>query len=45
MVNKKSKFEDFRIEKLSDSQQKVVRGGDGEGPVDPTKLKGVDGNP
>ena len=44
MINTKSKFEDFRTEKISKSQQKAVRGGDGED-VDPTKIKGLDGNP
>jgi len=35
MENKKLKFEDFRVEKLSKKEQKTVRGG-GDEPTDPT---------
>lgn len=46
MEIKKLKFEDFTIDKLSVDQQKVVKGGDGEGPIiDPTILKGTGGTP
>jgi hypothetical protein len=37
MKNYKIKLEDFETEKLSKTQQKTVRGGDGDEPqVDPT---------
>ncbi|MFH7016460.1 rSAM-modified peptide [Flavobacterium sp. FlaQc-47] len=37
MKNYKIKLEDFETEKLSQTQQKAVRGGDGDEPeVDPT---------
>jgi natural product precursor len=45
MTGKKLKFEDFRVEKLSKDQLKVVKGGDGEGPIDPNQLKGTGGTP
>nr|WP_199000715.1 rSAM-modified peptide [Flavobacterium sp. ASV13] len=35
MENKKSKIENFRVEKLSKKQQKTVHGG-GDEPTDPT---------
>ncbi len=42
MTSKKLKFENFKVEKLSDSQQKAIKGGDGEtGPIDPNQLKGT----
>ncbi|MCP2026666.1 hypothetical protein L1276_001810 [Flavobacterium sp. HSC-32F16] len=49
MINKKSKFENFQVEKLSKNQQKKVRGGDDTTPpppppvlpaVDPGKIGG-----
>jgi hypothetical protein len=43
--SKKSKFEDFGVEKLSNDQKKVIRGGDDGGPVDPNRLKGTGGTP
>jgi len=45
MAIKKLKFEDFGVEKLSSGQQKAIKGGDGDGPIDPTKEKGTGGNP
>ncbi|MTH15182.1 rSAM-modified peptide [Flavobacterium sp. LC2016-01] len=41
----KTKFEDFEAEKLSRTQQIIVRGGDGETdpPYDPSKGKGGNG--
>ncbi|MCC9062762.1 rSAM-modified peptide [Flavobacterium piscisymbiosum] len=38
MKNQISKFEEFKIEKLSKSQQKAIQGGDD--PVDPSKGNG-----
>ena len=45
MTSKKLKFEDFGVEKQSNSQQKAIKGGDGDGPIDPTKEKDKNGNP
>ncbi|SHM06553.1 rSAM-modified peptide [Flavobacterium pectinovorum] len=45
MASKKIKLEDFEVEKLSNNQQKEIKGGDGEGPIDPNQLKGGAGNP
>jgi natural product precursor len=40
MANQKLKFEDFEQEKLSKTQQKTVRGGDGENaPTEPGRSK------
>ncbi|WET04919.1 rSAM-modified peptide [Flavobacterium sp. YJ01] len=44
MKNPKANFEDFQSEKLVATQLKVVRGGDGESPVDPGKNNGGNGN-
>ncbi|TDO83629.1 hypothetical protein EV143_10165 [Flavobacterium chryseum] len=41
MKDNKLKLEDFGIEKLSNNQQKIVKGGDGEGTIDPNKEKGT----
>ncbi|MCC9062763.1 rSAM-modified peptide [Flavobacterium piscisymbiosum] len=40
MKNQASKFEEFKIEKLSKSQQKTIQGGGGDEPVDPSKGNG-----
>jgi hypothetical protein len=41
----KAKFEDFEVEKLTRTEQKIVRGGDGETdpPYDPGRGKGGNG--
>jgi len=44
MKNPKSNFEDFQNEKLVATELKVIRGGDGETPVDPGKNNGGNGN-
>ncbi|MTH15181.1 hypothetical protein [Flavobacterium sp. LC2016-01] len=45
MANKTLKFEDFEAEKLTRTEQIIVRGGDGETdpPYDPSKGKGGNG--
>lgn len=45
MAIKKLKFEDFKIEKLSNTQQEAIKGGDGEVIIDPTKEKEKNGYP
>ncbi|TDP03923.1 rSAM-modified peptide [Flavobacterium sp. 245] len=47
MANKTLKFEDFEAEKLTRTEQKIVRGGDGgpdDPPYDPGKGKGGNGD-
>lgn len=38
MSDKKSKFEDFQVQKLSKNQQKMVRGGDETTPPPPPQV-------
>ncbi|WP_264535916.1 rSAM-modified peptide [Flavobacterium sp. N1736] len=39
MANKKLKFEDFELEKISNGQKKAIKGGDGEvTTIDPNQV-------